>query len=175
MKNLIVFITLSMVLVGCSDRIADLPSKGTWIDINRMPYYGPCYLIDGKLYIVDVIMRETYDVSSVLDSIKEEVPPINTADIDLQTFKFLLTFDKELFYAKDKNKVYYPVICCLESEYITCIDTYADFLYALKNADPQTFKYLGKGYAVDKNNMYYNGSRIQWNDSILDRFRVETK
>lgn len=37
----------------------------------------------------------------------------------------------------------------------------------IPEADPTSFKYLGKGYATDKDHMYLYGSQIEWNDHII--------
>lgn len=169
MGRLYALIILSL-LFGCSDKIADIPSKGVWVDINRMPHQGPYYLINGNLYLGEIYLAEDEDHTHILDSITENLPPLCTEGIDLNSFKFLLTHD-DVFYAKDKDKVYNPLNVWAVDGY-TCIERFAEELYVINEADPQTFKYLGDDYAVDKKNMYYRGWRIHWNDSILERFRV---
>lgn len=173
MKIHIIFISILFFLYGCSDKTADISSSGVWIDINRLPHHGPYYLINGNLYLCEFYLNKDEDHSHILDTIMENVPPLDIEGVDMSSFKFLLTYD-DVYYAKDKNHVYYPPNIWL-IEGFTCIEGYAEKLYTQKAADPQTFKYIGDGYAVDKKNMYREGSIIRWNDSILNKFKSTPK
>ena len=39
----------------------------------------------------------------------------------------------------------------------------------LKGANPNRFRYIRDGYAVSGNQMYLNGEKIEWNDSIIQK------
>ena len=68
-------------------------------------------------------------------------------------------------YAKDKNRVYYPVdICCIEG---TRYGGSYTLKYILKGADPKTFKYIGNRYAADSMHMYYDGYEIPWDNEVI--------
>lgn len=78
-------------------------------------------------------------------------------DVDISTFEVCKGSGG---YAKDKNRVYYPIV-------VTCVDGYEYSgcyfeEYVITGADPDTFKYLGDGYAVDRNNMYRYGEIVPW-------------
>ena len=75
-------------------------------------------------------------------------------NIDVETFEVL----PGTKYARDKNHVFYPiVILCID--YTDCGVCYYDEI-VIKNAKPKTFEYLGKDYAVDKQNAYFRGEKI---------------
>ncbi|WP_028979849.1 DKNYY domain-containing protein [Sporocytophaga myxococcoides] len=71
-------------------------------------------------------------------------------------------------YARDKNKVYYPIqINCQEGrDYGVCYCTD----YIVKNADPGTFNYLGNEFGSDKNFAFYSGIIIKHSDG--QSFRI---
>lgn len=81
--------------------------------------------------------------------------------VDIESFKVCKYSD----YAKDKNRVYYPVsVCCIDgTEYGGC---YAEE-YVVEGADPSTFKYVGNGYAVDSCHMYSEGEEIPWDNVVI--------
>lgn len=71
-------------------------------------------------------------------------------------------------YAKDDKHVYYPY-------YTYFVDTEIDGFgpvfegYVVDGADPETFKYIGNGYGIDKNRMYLRGEEIPWDETCLRR------
>lgn len=77
---------------------------------------------------------------------------------DTATFEVYLGTE----YARDINNIYYPLqIRCEEGKgYGVCYCTD----YIVKNADPQTFKYVGKDYGADKNSAFYSGIMIKNSD-----------
>ncbi len=93
--------------------------------------------------------------------------------VDIESFEVNINSDDEFWdqlYAKDKRYVYYPQSIQIMDEY-----DYFDITFEgdirIHGADPNTFLYIGKGYAVDKKNMYYQGEKIKWNDHIIEALR----
>lgn len=66
------------------------------------------------------------------------------------------------FYGIDKNRVYYPIMKnCVDYE--DCgVCYYKD--YVVEGANPKSFKYLGKDYAVDGSKVYYRGKILEGAD-----------
>jgi len=86
-----------------------------------------------------------------------DVKPLD--GIDVPTFQVLAGTK----YAKDKNHVYYPIrISCID--YTDCgVCYYADIVIA--DADPATFVYLDKEYAIDNDHVYFRGEPIKGAES----------
>jgi hypothetical protein len=61
-------------------------------------------------------------------------------------------------YAKDMNAVYYPIL--LMSDHYTDCATMICVKYVVEGAQPSSFKYLEKDYALDGNTVYYRGEII---------------
>lgn len=136
-------IILAVLFPNCAGRhsVEDIPDNGNWVRIGcNYESVGP-YLRDDDLFFVML----------------EGKTQINEADAE--TFRVCA----DSYYAKDINYVYYPSIILIANRTIDHI-TY----YFLDGADAGTFKYIGNGYAVDKNNMYHDGKIIKWNHHILD-------
>jgi hypothetical protein len=76
-------------------------------------------------------------------------------ELDLESFKVLAGTK----YAKDKKHVYYPIeVSCVD--YADCgVCYYAKII--VENANPSTFKYLGKEYATDGKNVYFRAELIK--------------
>ena len=86
------------------------------------------------------------------------VPPVK--GVDIPTFRVLAGTS----YAKDKYNVYYPLqIMCNDSE--DCGVCYCT-KYIIQNANPATFRYLGKEYATDGINVYFRGELIKGADGV---------
>jgi hypothetical protein len=78
--------------------------------------------------------------------------------IDVKTFK-VLTGTK---FAKDTNHVYYPIEeHCID--YTDCGVCYYTKI-VVENANPSTFRYLGKEYATDNVNVYFRGKLLKGAD-----------
>lgn len=136
-------IIIALLFQNCAERhpVGDIPDNGNWVMLNsNYESVGP-YLRDGDFFFV----------------IWEGTTQINEADAE--SFRVCAGTN----YAKDTNYVYYPSLILIADETIDNM-TY----YILDEADAETFRYIGNGYAVDKNNMYHNGRTIRWDNSILD-------
>ena len=80
------------------------------------------------------------------------VKPLN--NIDIGSFRVLAGTK----YARDKKHIYYPIeITCIDYE--DCGVCYYE-KYIVKNAIPETFRYLGKEYSTDGQNIYFRGELI---------------
>lgn len=90
-------------------------------------------------------------------------------DIDISSFKIC----KDTGYAKDSRRVYYWVDCVgLELQKGRYRRNPGELNFKtmaiiVKDCSPYTFKYIGNGYGIDYNHMYYNGFEIPWNDSVI--------
>lgn len=84
--------------------------------------------------------------------------------VDKNSFEVI----KGSHYARDKKNIFYPLrITC--KDYTNCGVCYCTN-YIIKNADRDTFIYLGKDYAKDKKNVFFRGRIIKGANS--DSFRV---
>lgn len=166
--------------------ICQIHENGDWVNIKDAPVKCGYLLHDNKVYGVaidvpidtinwDVFWKEflapQYDTIFIREKGKivgykiedNTIRPISY--VDIQSFKVSINSDGK-YYAKDKNYVYCPT-----SFKVTDYNNYYDLTFEgdirILGIDPKTFKYLGKGYAVDKKYMYWNGDRIKWNDHII--------
>lgn len=121
---------------GIIDRTEELTGQG-WTILNEKES------IDGYTRIGDSIFGG--EINCNVEAMK---------GVDIETFTVLAGTK----YAKDKCFVYYPIsIFCID--YIDCGVCYY-VRYIVEDANPETFKYLGKGYAVDGKNVYFRGELI---------------
>lgn len=75
--------------------------------------------------------------------------------VDIATFRVMPGSG----YAKDKTNVYYPLeVMCVD--YTDCGVCYCT-RFVVSNADPKTFDYLGKDYAMDDNKVFFRGEEIK--------------
>lgn len=146
-------VILSIALNGCIHKgYADVYDKGEWMPLDNIDGEG-CYVkYNDSIYGLEIF---NYEFCKYYNALPE---------VDVKTFKVC----KGSGYAKDCKNVYYPL--CMECEdrsdfpgacYVT--------EYIIKEADPESFKYLGDGYAVDKRNMYYEGKKVPWNDDVIKK------
>ncbi|MDE5554488.1 MAG: DKNYY domain-containing protein, partial [Muribaculaceae bacterium] len=90
--------------------------------------------------------------------------------IDVKTL-FININDNQCNYAKDAKYVYCPTCYwCHDAEVALPFSQTFHGNIIIPGADPKTFKYLGDGYAVDKNGMYSCGEKIVWDDSIVAHY-----
>lgn len=161
-----------MLLSSCAnkdknpDLSLDLPNEvGKWVSVSDTSYASWYYLIEGDIYAgwitLDESPREFF--LSCKYECPDFAPPLT--DVDIASFEVNINNDDEP-YAKDKRCVYYPTGPIFFDGYNGGGEIYFDDI-SIKGADPLSFRYIGKGYAVDKNYMYYRGKRIEWNDSII--------
>lgn len=152
MKKLISAVIISLLFVGCSYRSDDIKDNGVWVPVpigeSVMGYNN----IGGKVYWGYI--TDDFTADSELGA-------------DIETFRVC----KGSEYAKDKNRVYYPQdIICYDG-----IDENGGFggtiakKIVLKGANPNRFRYIRDGYVVIGNQMYLNGEKIEWNDSIIQK------
>lgn len=102
-----------------------------------------------------------------LQCILDHYKPI---DVEIATFMV----SKDVDYAKDGKNVYYPIdVWCVDfDDQSDCYGGSYIKRCIMYGADPQSFKYLGDGYAIDKHHMYKNGERIPWDDSVIEKVRL---
>ena len=100
--------------------------------------------------------------SQDLKEYREHNPPI--AEADANTF----VIANGTHYAKDKDHVYYPIGMYDGFEIDLIGWPEESWAKIIEGADPATFKYIGHGIAADKDNMYYKGERIMWDNELLD-------
>ncbi|MDE5555401.1 MAG: DKNYY domain-containing protein [Muribaculaceae bacterium] len=169
-KMTIAFFILLMALSSCANKETgynlpyDLPNEvGMWVSVSDTTYTSIYYPVNGSIYATDF---EHDSISTYAFLGQSKLPTLSY--VDVRTFEVNINRDGE-HYARDKRHVYYPTdidcIMFLDGEDWGCAVFFGDL--SIKGADPQTFQYIGKGYAVDKNNMYYRGKKIKWNDRII--------
>lgn len=166
-------------------KVCQIPENGNWVNIKDAPVECGYLFHDNKVYgvAIDVpadtinwnilwkeFLKPQYETSyirsngEIIDSIVEDVTPRPISYVDIQSFTVSINTDNE-YYAKDKNYVYYP-----PSFKVTDYDNYYDLTFEGDiriRCGPATFKYIGRGYAVDKNFMYRGDKRIEWDDRII--------
>lgn len=149
MKKLISILIVYLLFVGCSYRSDDIKDNGDWVPVpigeSVMGYEN----ISGKIYwgyIVGVDFTENENVCA-----------------DIETFRVCKCSE----YAKGKHHVYYPQDeICFDG--LDCGGIIAEKMI-LEGANPRRFRYIRDGYAVSGNQMYLNGKKIEWNDSIIQK------
>lgn len=185
-----------VIFTGCKNRdlthdISYIKEKGKWVNIKNAPMdcyyvlrgdkiYGvgfdtPLDNIDWDLFWKEFLMpRYTLITSEEFGTVTHERVRRDSSDfsirhIDVETFEVNINSSEDLWerlYAKDKRYVYYPTEIHIE-DYNNYYDISFEGDIRIPGADPKSFKYIGKGYAVDKNNMYFHGEKIKWNDHII--------
>lgn len=166
---LLILCVIFFVLKTCINK--PILEKGKWVNIKDAPISCGYILKDSLIYGVQIPKAEENSwTDSLINSLDEWLTPI--AYVDVESFMVNINDDEEQFYAKDNNNVYYPVEMILYDGYSPYSATFEGDII-IPNADPKTFKYLGEGYAVDKNSMYYYGGKIDWNDSIIQSLKTQ--
>jgi len=160
MKTTVQIIVITLLISGC------------WLSNN---YYVPPEINDitekypkqGKVWI-KLKNQERSDWFTRIDTVVYcgeifcNVEPMK--NIDVNSFEVIPNSN----YAKDKNKIYYPIA-------IPCID-YSDCgvcwcaKYVLENAKSSTFEYLGNEYARDGKSVFFRGRLIK--DADGETFQV---
>lgn len=131
---------------------ADFVGQGEWKSLDNLEYHGYYVKVGDHIY--------GSDLGSYM---KTEYMWYDTLEVDTPTFEYNTAGD----YARDKNGVYYPIgVEFIDSDVFLGSGTLVD--YIVQGADPETFRYVGDGYAIDKKNMYFEGVRIPWNNDIFD-------
>lgn len=149
-KTFIIIISISFILNSCKsrteyfipkgiiDRTEELKSKLEWTALNDKESVDKYTRIGDSIFGGEIACN---------------IKPLN--GIEVKSFKVLAGTK----YAKDDNYVYYP-------KEINCID-YSDCgvcyygKIIVENANPKTFKYLGKDYATDGVNAFFRGNLIK--------------
>ena len=158
MDKLILTIVLFLSLSACTYRSDEICDNGKWVIVPVGESVSGYDNIGGQIYWGYIVGLDFTEYENV--------------DADIETFRICIGSE----YAKDKHHVYYPQDqVCFDgfkedektSEYEAFGGTVAKKMI-LKGARPSQFKYIGNGYAVSGNKMYYNGEVIEWNDSIAN-------
>lgn len=152
-----------------NNRISNIEDNGEWIEIGKLKKSNGFYLSkQGLIYGLDIYGIDDISTEYYTESYIEERFPISYADAN--TFKVCINADDEP-YAKDDKKVYYAYlngIMFVDGEDMSGEIYLGDL--SIREADAKTFKYLGDGYAVDKNHMYLKGEKIKWDDKIINAY-----
>ena len=158
MDKMILTLVMLLLLPACTYRSDGISDNGEWVTVPVNESVSGYDNIGGQIYwgyIVGLDFTEDENVNA-----------------DIVTFRVC----KGSEYARDKRHVYYPQDqVCFDGfkedektgEYEAFGGTVAKKMI-LKGARPSQFKYIGNGYAVSGNKMYYNGEAIEWNDSIAN-------
>ena len=144
-----------------------IKDNGEWVSIYDAPVSSQYILHNNKVYGLGFVNND----SIPWDFFVTDPTPEPIDYIDIPTL-YINIKDHFCGYAKDKNYVYSSALnyihCDGDSDLIIFAEFYGDI--RIPGADPKTFKYLGDGYAVDKNGMYSCGEKIEWNDSIIAHY-----
>ena len=171
-KILAYYIFISLVLLSsCVNKNLNRPHEvGTWVSVSDTAHTSPYFLIEDSIYVGYIALIDESPRDFFLDckhNCPDFAPPLT--DVDIASFKVNINSDDEP-YAKDKRFVYYPIDSPIFFDgYNGGGEIYCGDI-SIKDAYPLSFQYIGKGYAIDKNFMYYKGKRIEWNDSIITTF-----
>lgn len=147
-----VFIFSGIVISGCSHDVSYIKDNGDWLKPEPNITQNGYTLYHGHIYGIRIDA----------DSFYEDFEPLY--GIDIESFRVC----GNSLYAKDRTKVYYP-----GEQYEVDGETFSYGYYEdvlIKGADAPTFKYLGDGYAVDRNNMYLYGKVIPWNEDVINKY-----
>jgi hypothetical protein len=152
MKRQIFILLLLIAFIGCRyyepegivDKTEDyIKAKKSWTKLEDK------VSVDGYTRIGDSIFG---------GEIACNIKPLE--NIDVETFEVL----PGTKYARDKNHIYYPwgVPCIC---YFNCgVCFYSGII--IKDANPKTFKYLGNGYASDRQKAFFRGELIENADGL---------
>ena len=159
-----------LFLIRCTGHdVSKIKDNGEWVDIYDAPLTCGYILHDNRIYGILIDMESAFDEKIFWTKDINMALLLDKADIN--TFKVNLIDDCYQPYAKDKNNVYCPIDIEInewdEGSIVPYSVIYVDRII-IHGADPNTFKYLGDGYAVDKNHMDWRGERIKWSDSIIN-------
>jgi hypothetical protein len=147
----ILVIILLSILISCKhqyftptnikNRTKEFAGNNTWIALNDKEQIDGYTRIGNNIYGGEIAC---------------DVKPLK--DIDINSFQVLPGTQ----YAKDKNHVYYPLETICE-DYTDCgVCHYTDII--IRQANPATFRYLGKEYATDGNIVFFRGQLLQGAD-----------
>lgn len=166
------YITILAIASCTPDYHVDIPDKGDWVrlvDDNNQEGY--CFF-NNKVYGVELSISDTTGLYQFMTDL-QPLPILQNADA--ATFEVCINSDFEP-YAKDAFNVYYhsPSGTIYFDGEVVSGEIYYN-IFVINGADPLTFKYMGDGYAADKNNMYFRGVKIDWNDRIVESLRTKLK
>lgn len=160
-----VILLLSVFIQACNTRQSsecDIMDENGWIGIAKAPQPCGYYLVEGKIFAFEVEMPDTVGINALIKRhAMSNAYPISGADP--KSFRVCINNDRER-YAKDRRNVYYAG----DGEYIDGLDfNIIDNTNTVRviDANPQTFRYIGCGYATDGSNVYYKGINIAGADS----------
>lgn len=141
MKFAILLISLLSFLSTCNNSSTKTTDKTKkWISIQKTN--------SSKFILINENTISTGDVPENELSYLENV--------DVSTFEIWKNSD----YARDKNRVYYPInFTCIEFENGDGMCFYDE--YVVENANPNTFEYLGKEYAKDDKSFFFKGKLLE--------------
>ncbi len=179
---LLVFSSSSCVNNKNSDSLPyDLPNEcGTWVNLSDTIYESPYCLVEDSIYfgyltLINITPREFFLRCKLTRP--NFAPPLT--GVDVESFEVNINKDKSP-YARDKKSVYYPsgTVYGGGPEFFDSTYGGGELYYgdiSIKGADPQTFQYIGDGYAIDKEHMYYKGMCIPWNENIIKKPSCNSK
>ena len=156
-----------LFITGCNKYdTSGIKDNGVWVSIYEAPISSNYILYNDSVYGICLNNLDSID----WDIIREDPQLFPIENIDIKTL-YININDNVCNYAKDAKYVYCPTCYwCNDSEGWQPYSKTFDGDIRISKADPKTFKYLGDGYAVDKNGMYSCGYKIEWDDSIIAHY-----
>ena len=146
MNNTISVTIILMIIIGVIS--CNNPQYNNYKDIGDWEYISDTSSFDGYM----LLDKKVYGGICDRKYIKEILPHLENSDSP----SFMICLGTK--YAKDKHQVYYPIeSTCFDGEDLGgCYFT----KYIINGADPNTFKYIGYGFTMDKKNIYRYGRKI---------------
>lgn len=161
-SGILLFIGISTVVLYENCRNNQVEDRGEWIPISLcrdesgICSSGTYALYDNHIYCVRLD-------ESCFESGWSYTDFEPMYGVDIKSFEI----EKNSSYAKDSKRVYYPVSLRL-ADGLNFGYSYSEW-YTITAADAESFRYLGEEYAVDKNNMYYEGRIVPYDTEIIKR------
>jgi len=166
--NYITILSLTIMVFSCRNTI-EVECKCTWVKLEEDETIAG-YIRSGNLIYGGWVLNP-------LDSF----PPLSNADI--QTFEVcigrsyasldeFMTAERQRWsmtrlYARDKNRVYYPIMILCEDGIYHGGCFFEE--YVVIGANPKTFKYLGEGYGIDGKRLFHRGVRVRYDRNTIKR------
>lgn len=153
-KKYIIITILASLITSCTNR-NNFVDNGNWIKLDEDIKHKFYHRINDTI-IIGLIKPWEYNYNL-----------IRMHEVDIATFEVC----EGSGYARDCNHVYFPILQrCYDDAPFDGIFVE----YYLTEADPKTFKYIGNEYGADKRNMFHWGTKIDWDNEIINSKGMRT-
>lgn len=147
--------------VGIWEKLGENEQKGNFVRLN-----GEIFVLRVESGINDRADAELNYAEFLHDIRNGEIRrQTKLHGVDIETFRVC----KGSGYAKDKNHIYNPEDWIrLKTPGIEGLDIYAAKEIAIEEADVPSFRYIGDGFAIDKSNMYSDGTIVDIDTLLIN-------